>query len=176
MVTVHPRCPPARSCPGQEQTELCPGTSCWKTWLPRLQARTPRASTNTARCQDFSSSSHALLWPPARPGLGFPPAASPWCPGRAQLQAAAQPGSSSGHRTSSPGRRGPEGARVPSRQAQAVLSPADTISCCRTPCSAPAWYRGHGGRAHHQPSNRACKVDGWNCVTKQGDPVIKPAI
>lgn len=75
---------------GRSRQSCCPGTSCWKTWLPQLQTHTPRASTNTARCQDFSSSSHALLWPPARPGLSFPPAASPWCPGRAQLQAAAQ--------------------------------------------------------------------------------------
>lgn len=148
--------------PEQERTEsCCPGTSCWKTWLPRLQTHTPGASTNTARCQDCNKSSHALLRPPAQPGLGCPPAASPGCPGRAQLQAAAQPGSqpgsSSGHQASSPSRRGPEGAPVPSRRAQ--CSPADTASCSRALPAQPsqlhesrAGTAGMGMEAEHTAS------------------------
>lgn len=125
---------------------------CWKMWPQRLQTCTGTASTTVARCQDFNSSSCALLWLPAELDLGSPllqpapqccyPCSQTW--GRISHAAPLGTGRRSdlgtitGHYASSacvlPAAL-QEGSQkdnlCPSLQVLAVPTPADTISCSR---------------------------------------------
>lgn len=80
MVRIHSHCLLARSGPGQEGMESFCSCRSQKMWLQHLQMHPAAASTTVVRCQDFSSSSCALLWLSAELDLHSPrlqPAS--WC-------------------------------------------------------------------------------------------------